>query len=289
MPRLTWENTKYTIDEETKEIRESIDGTFTQYPLRLAWAITVHKSQGLTFDHAVVDINHSFAHGQVYVALSRCRTLQGLVLANPLNLRGVITDHSVNAYIDKELQEARSSAEKLPQLRHGYYVHLLDELFTFDQLLWDFQVLTRVVDEHLYNAYPDLLADMKTAQAALENDIVPVARKFQVQYRQIIASSTNIYKDEKLQERLEAGSKYFGKQLQSILKPYIQEKDIKIGNKQVSARYGNVLDAFILTLNVKLTTLYSCAKEGFSVRDYLSSKAKAAIEDFKPARKKKKK
>ena len=289
VPRLTWENTKYTIDEETKEIRESIDGTFTQYPLRLAWAITVHKSQGLTFDHAVVDINHSFAHGQVYVALSRCRTLKGLVLANPLNLRGVITDHSVNAYIDKELQEARSSAEKLPQLRHDYYVHLLDELFTFDQLLWDFQVLTRVVDEHLYNAYPDLLADMKTAQAALENDIVPVARKFQVQYRQIIASSTNIYKDEKLQERLEAGSKYFGKQLQSILKPYIQEKDIKIGNKQVSARYGNVLDAFILTLNVKLTTLYSCAKEGFSVRDYLSSKAKAAIEDFKPARKRKKK
>ena len=282
VPRLTWENTKYVIDEETKEIRESVDGTFTQYPLRLAWAITVHKSQGLTFDHAVVDINHSFAHGQVYVALSRCRTLKGLVLANPLNMRGVITDYSVNAYIDKELQEARSSAEKLPQLRHDYFVCLLDELFSFDQLLWDFRVLTRVVDEHLYTTVPDLLKDMKTAQAAIENDIIPVAQKFQKQYRQIISQCTNIYKDETLQQRLCAGSTYFCEQLQTILASFLEQKAVNISNKQVSTRYNNALDAFMLSLNVKLTTLAATTEEGFSVRTYLSSKAKAAIEDFKP-------
>lgn len=282
VPRLTWENTKYVIDEETKEIRESVDGTFTQYPLRLAWAITVHKSQGLTFDHAVVDINHSFAHGQVYVALSRCRTLKGLVLANPLNMRGVITDHSVNAYIDKELQEARSSAEKLPQLRHDYFICLLDELFSFDQLLWDFRVLTRVVDEHLYTTVPDLLKDMKTAQAAIENDIIPVAQKFQKQYRQIISQCTNIYKDETLQQRLCAGSTYFCEQLQTILASFLEQKAVNISNQQVSTRYNNALDAFMLSLNVKLTTLTATTEEGFSVRTYLSSKAKAAIEDFKP-------
>lgn len=282
VPRLTWENTKYVIDEETKEIRESVDGTFTQYPLRLAWAITVHKSQGLTFDHAVVDINHSFAHGQVYVALSRCRTLKGLVLANPLNMRGVITDHSVNAYIDKELQEARSSAEKLPQLRHDYFVCLLDELFSFDQLLWDFRVLTRVVDEHLYTTVPDLLKDMKTAQTAIENDIIPVAQKFQKQYRQIISQCTNIYKDETLQQRLCAGSTYFCEQLQTILASFLEQKAVNISNKQVSTRYNNALDAFMLSLNVKLTTLTATTEEGFSVRTYLDSKAKAAIEDFKP-------
>lgn len=288
VPRLTWENTKYVIDEETKEIRESVDGTFTQYPLRLAWAITVHKSQGLTFDHAVVDINHSFAHGQVYVALSRCRTLKGLVLANPLNMRGVITDYSVNAYIDKELQEARLSAEKLPQLRYDYFICLLDELFSFDQLLWDFRVLTRVVDEHLYTTVPDLLKDMKTALAAIENDLIPVAKKFQKQYRQIISQCTNIYKDETLQQRLCAGSTYFSEQLQTILAPFLEQKAVNISNKQVSTRYNNALDAFMLSLNVKLTTLAATTEEGFSVRTYLDSKAKAAIEDFKPKQSKRK-
>lgn len=115
VPQLTWENTKYVIDEETKEIREEVDGTFKQYPLRLAWAITVHKSQGLTFDHAVLDITDSFTHGQVYVALSRCRTLEGMVLARPLAMGSVITDASVNAYIDKELAEAQQTEGNCPR------------------------------------------------------------------------------------------------------------------------------------------------------------------------------
>ena len=76
-----WQNMKYTLDDETKEIQETVIGTFTQYPLKLAWAITIHKSQGLTFERAVIDARDAFAHGQVYVALSRCRTLNGLVLS----------------------------------------------------------------------------------------------------------------------------------------------------------------------------------------------------------------
>ena len=74
-----WNNVKYTIDPETKEITETITGTFSQYPLKTAWAITIHKSQGLTFEHAIIDASAAFSHGQVYVALSRCKTLEGLV------------------------------------------------------------------------------------------------------------------------------------------------------------------------------------------------------------------
>ena len=73
---MEWTNAKYTLNEKTKEIEETVEGKFMQYPLRLAWAITIHKSQGLTFEHAIIDASHSFTHGQTYVALSRCKTLE---------------------------------------------------------------------------------------------------------------------------------------------------------------------------------------------------------------------
>ena len=85
LEKMEWTNAKYTLNEKTKEIEETVEGKFMQYPLRLAWAITIHKSQGLTFEHAIIDASHSFTHGQTYVALSRCKTLEGMVLSQPLS------------------------------------------------------------------------------------------------------------------------------------------------------------------------------------------------------------
>ena len=118
-----WENAKYVVNPTTNEIETEIQGTFSQFPLRLAWAITIHKSQGLTFEHAIIDAGRSFAPGQVYVALSRCRTLEGLVLASKLSQHAIINDVRVESYISHQHIAAAESINQLPQLKRNFMRH----------------------------------------------------------------------------------------------------------------------------------------------------------------------
>lgn len=280
VPQLTWENTKYVIDAETKEIREEVDGTFRQYPLRLAWAITVHKSQGLTFDHAVLDITDSFTHGQVYVALSRCRTLEGMVLARPLLSGSVITDASVNAYIDRELLETQQTEEKLPQMMYEYYFSLLNELFDFTLLKKDLEHLLRVVNQHLYASQPELLAVMQEALMKMDGEVVEVSQKFRRQYTVLMQQSgASFAEDEKLQERLKAAMGYFATKLHELLDPVMAHTKVVINNKQNATLYNNALDAFTLSYKLKVGIFARLEEKGFSIRDFLSAKAKAALDE----------
>jgi ATP-dependent exoDNAse (exonuclease V) alpha subunit len=137
-----WQNMKYTLDDTTKEIQETIIGTFTQYPLKLAWAITIHKSQGLTFDRAVIDACSAFAHGQVYVALSRCRTLDGLVLSTPINQRSIIDDPSISDFV-KESAQNQPDQKQLADSKKIYQQMLLTELFDFSPLVYNLNYCIR--------------------------------------------------------------------------------------------------------------------------------------------------
>ena len=282
VPQLTWENTKYVIDNETKEIREEVDGTFRQYPLRLAWAITVHKSQGLTFDHAVLDIADSFTHGQVYVALSRCRTLEGMVLARPLSLGSVITDASVNAYIDRELLAAQHTEGKLPQMMYEYYFSLLNEMFDFQILKKDTEHLLRVVNEHLYASAQTLLSALQEVLPKVDTEILEVSQRFQRQYAMMMQQSgASFARDEKLQERLKAAMGYFDTKLHELFDSVIFRTKLVINNKQVHTQYNNALDAFVLSFKLKTGVFSRLKDEGFSIRDFLVAKAKAALDEVK--------
>ena len=123
LEKYVWNNIKFAVSERTKEIDEETIGTFTQYPIKLAWAITVHKSQGLTFDKAVIDVGKAFAAGQIYVALSRLRSLDGLILSSKINFRGISNDVQVERYAatkpDKETVFRLLEAETLAYLKHS--------------------------------------------------------------------------------------------------------------------------------------------------------------------------
>lgn len=99
--RQKWDNQKYVINKKTKTIETEVCGSFSQFPLKLAWAVTIHKSQGLTFDEVIIDAGRAFTYGQVYVALSRCRRFHGVTLVSPITPKSIMVDPVVTKFMNK--------------------------------------------------------------------------------------------------------------------------------------------------------------------------------------------
>jgi hypothetical protein len=125
-----WENIRYTLNKSTRVMEESMLGSFTQYPLRLAWAITIHKSQGLTFQKAVIDAGKSFVAGQVYVALSRCTSLEGIILKSRISTTSFFTD-PVIVQFSKSISSSHHLQKELADAKRNYQLTLLVTTFDF--------------------------------------------------------------------------------------------------------------------------------------------------------------
>lgn len=275
--RMLWENTKYVVDATTKDIKETVEGTFSQFPLRLAWAITVHKSQGLTFDHAVLDINNSFAHGQVYVALSRCRTLEGLVLSNPIKKHSVITDTQIDRYYENRISSSEQISQGLHKLVYAYFKKLLDEMFDFSGLVDDFVTYYKVFGRYFMGDYPDAYSHLQKCLPILLDDIQAVAERFKIQYDSICERSDKerIQDNKLLQERIGKAAVYFSGKLRDSLQPILSSADITVSDKSQMKRYNNALSALDLSYQAKLAVLDHTILEGFSVSGYLKQKGRA--------------
>lgn len=138
--RFLWENKKYVLNEENGEIEEKLKGSYLHFPLRLAWAITIHKSQGLTFERAIIDIEKAFAPGQMYVALSRLTSLNGLVLTNPISNLKVGNDVNVAAYLKHE-KENQNPSGKLDEESSAFMVNTSISAFDFSMLVYEYKKL----------------------------------------------------------------------------------------------------------------------------------------------------
>jgi hypothetical protein len=274
--KVEWQNAKYTLNETTQEIEEQVIGTFTQYPLKLAWAITIHKSQGLTFEKAIIDARASFAHGQVYVALSRCKTLEGLVLSSTIAPFSVKNDTTVIQFTD-EVERRQPGAAELAQSRKEYVQQLLSDLFDFKSILNLIQYLEKLWEEHKTQLLGTLNTQLKAMVAPLQSELMEVGSKFDNQLRKMIWAAENTEDNPALQDRIKKASEYFSAKLEQIIAQPFSEATFDTDNKTVRKSFNDFTDKLKKEIYTKKVCFEVC-KKGFSIKTYIETKSKAAIE-----------
>ena len=284
---LEWENSRYTLNAETREIETEVLGKFSQLPLRLAWAITIHKSQGLTFEHAIIDASLSFAPGQVYVALSRCKTLEGLVLASQIPPRAIINDERVDDYISHQEEAAQQSIEQLPVLKDEYYRHLLMELVDFKDILYREEYLSRLITEFFYHSFTNIADLHKRALESYRKEVITVADKWLAKIQQMTIAE--LHEDDFL-ERVKRSAAYFEQTLDTVLsKPLALVPDIqsqnKLAMKRLTENYAELRQAWLSHRYL----LHQMTERTFTIGDYLRQKQHSLLDAMDEQTLKKKK
>ena len=281
--RLKWQNMEYTLNPDNQEVTEKEVGSFTQIPLRLAWAVTIHKSQGLTFDKVIVDAGHAFAHGQVYVALSRCTSFEGLVLKTYITRDTLVSDTSVDRFVE-QLPEKEPTQKKVDTLRHAYELETMLELVDFEGLYRDFSKLTKIVygNDNLFE--DTMIKDISLRRNRIYEELCSVSRKFESQIRRLHEEAPSCEQNPALQERLKKGVAYFDEHLKSIAAGLL-DLPFKTDNQTVNEQLTEALKRLKEDLYVKGCCLEAC-KEGFTVKDYQKTKSVKLIEDETSEKKK---
>ncbi|MFI3323051.1 MAG: AAA family ATPase [Rikenellaceae bacterium] len=267
LSKITWDNIEYRVNEKSGEIEENIKGTFKQIPLRLAWAITIHKSQGLSFDRAIIDAESSFAHGQVYVALSRCRTFEGLVLKSELRTGSIIRDEKIEDF-SSFVSHSQPSVLELERCKWDYHANLLYELFGFSNLNRLFFTISKYIDSTLYKDFPLICDSVKECSDVVNRDIFIVGENFKRQIEKAIAQSDEHPAENSfIKERLFKASQYFSQKFSYLDSIAEQISLIEPSAKDVKKRLSKYVDELEEELQLKSCGIELCG-EGFTTDEY---------------------
>lgn len=269
----TWENITYKVDKETDAITEDKIGSYTQMPLRLAWSITIHKSQGLTFEKAVIDAEGAFAHGQTYVALSRCKSLEGLVLKSKIDSRHIISDTNVLNF-NKQAEENQPDEKELEQSKSTFQLQLISEVFDFFQFIYP---VNRVLDIYYKNrgSIEGNLEQPLTSIKDCATDLLKVANSFKIQLKEL-AKAKLPENDQVIQQRFKKAIKYFTEETKSKIIDTYQNFSFSTDNKALDKDISKQLDTIEELIATK-KLYFSELKEGFEVNKFLGLRAKSVF------------
>jgi ATP-dependent DNA helicase PIF1 len=258
LEKSSWQSFEYKTDTEEAIVQQQV-GEFSQYPIKLAWAVTIHKSQGLTFDHAIIDAGKSFVAGQVYVALSRVRTLNGLILQSKINTESLRSNVEVINYM-KPASIAQMD-DLLVQAQEKYILDLVLSHFTLLSLAVGLETISANTEIQKANI-PEVKALITQLDKAIK-DLINVSNKFQVQIRQL-HSQKGFAELESLQSRIESALNYFSKEMTlQLLNAVNKNIRVKPKNKiqqqvqHMLLKYRNIIEHKISVMQMGSSLLKS--------------------------------
>ena len=251
-----WENIRYTLNKTTRQLDSDVLGSFTQYPLRLAWAITIHKSQGLTFEKAIIDAGAAFAPGQVYVALSRCTNLEGMVLQSRVNSSSLFSDRRI-----VEFSQRSASGNQLQQelaiAKKNYQQSVLIGVFDFSVAINSGKDVMEYLLEHTSSFNPESSGWIEGLLGKLDK-LQDTAKKFQAQLQNLFQQPEAPEENIPLQERIKAAAVYFITEINGAIQ-YVQQSSVVTDSRLHAKEFNDSIREVFAQLAMKKFLL-----EGFN-------------------------